>query len=50
MVHTRGGGIGNMAGSYDHARAEVIEELASASSREAAMAISPEDGLGPADW
>lgn len=26
MAHTRGGGA-NMAGSYDHTRAELIEEL-----------------------
>ncbi|GAA0005554.1 hypothetical protein [Bradyrhizobium diazoefficiens] len=27
MGHTRGGGIGNMAGSYDHTRKEVEQEL-----------------------
>lgn len=49
MGHTRSGGIGNCAGSYVHARAEVIEELREPIIRSTATATA-RGRARPAGW
>ncbi|MBR1030680.1 MULTISPECIES: hypothetical protein [Bradyrhizobium] len=54
MGHTIGGGIGNCAGSQDHTRAEVIEELHRTGALDRDLMLKPLEWVATAkpgdDW